>query len=239
MAYLLYSNSTSATGKELAAALGIACGSKPPSKKQNVLIRWGSTEQVSEKPGRVLNNRNAILLATNKLESLKHLKAAGITVPEVWTRGDQVKFPALARKINHSQGADIILCLQKQDIRRAINRKRSYFVEYIPTDREYRAHVFRGNIFRVNQKLLQEKEQWVPHIRNVTNGYIFAKPREAMGNAAETAVRKAVESIGLDFGAVDLVIGDNGNPYILEINTGPSLVEVGVEAYAEIMKPLL
>ena len=239
MTYLLYSDSTSATGRELAEALGISCGTKPPTKRQDLVIRWGSAVQIPEKPKRVLNKRDAILLATNKLKSLQYLKQQGISVPTVWTRAEDAKVPVVARKIHHSQGADIMLCLQKQDLRRAINRKRAYFVQYIPTDREYRAHVFRGDIIRVSQKLLSDKELWIPHIRNVANGYTFAQPRQPMGEAADSLVIKAVSALGLDFGAVDLVIGDDGIPYILEINTGPSLVEVGVEIYADAIRPLL
>ena len=239
MTYLLYSDSTSATGKELAETLGVRCGSKAPEKKENLIIRWGATIQIPIRPNKVLNNRNAILLCTNKFESLRHLRNNGISTPEAWDHPQEVQLPALARKIKHSQGSDIMLCLQKQDVRRAIRRGRRYFVKYIPTAREYRAHVFRGEIFRINQKLLQDKEAWVPHIRNVTNGYIFAQPRALMGKTAEDMVIKAVSSLGLDFGGVDLVIGDDEKPYILEVNTGPSLVEVGVEAYAEKIRPLL
>lgn len=239
MAYLLYSDSTSATGRELAGALGIRCGTRPPGKKENLLIRWGSSVQVETRPGKVLNNRRAILLSTNKFESLRTLRNQGVGTPETWTNAEDVLFPALARKINHSQGSDIILCLQKQDVRRALNRGRKYFVRYIPTDREYRAHVFRGQVFRINQKLLQDREEWVPHIRNITHGYTFARPRQEMGAAATEMAIRAVSALGLDFGAVDLVIGDDNRPYVLEVNTGPSLVEVGVEAYVEQIRPLL
>lgn len=41
----------------------------------------------------------------------------------------------------------------------------------------------------------------------------------------------AVTSLGLDFGAVDGLIGEDGLPYILEINTAPSLRETMLEKY--------
>ena len=36
-------------------------------------------------------------------------------------------------------------------------------------------------------------------------------------------IMKAMEAVGLDFGAVDVVITEDGTPYVLEINTAPEL----------------
>lgn len=240
MAYIIYSNSTSATGRALAEALGIRGGTRPPSVRHNVVIRWGSVERLPIAPARVCNSRDAVALAMNKLESLRVMGRSRVRVPRVWVKGEaDVDFPVLARKINHSQGADIMLCLQQQDLRRAANRGRKYFVKYIPTDREYRVHVFNGEIVRVNQKLLQERDAWVPHIRNVDNGYIFAQPRtELRAQDRETAIN-AVHALGLDFGAVDLVIGDDGLPYVLEINTGPSLADAGMDIYVPLFQRVI
>jgi len=36
------------------------------------------------------------------------------------------------------------------------------------------------------------------------------------------AAVSAVEALGLTFGAVDLIVGDDGHTYILEVNTAPA-----------------
>lgn len=73
-----------------------------------------------------------------------------LTLAEVATKG--LKFPVLARNIQHTRGKDILLCLQNKDLARAVRWGRTYLVEYIATDREYRVHVFNGAIIRTSQK---------------------------------------------------------------------------------------
>jgi len=44
---------------------------------------------------------------------------------------------------------------------------------------------------------------------------------------------KAVEAVGLDFGAVDCAVDENNNPFIIEVNSGPGLQGTAFEKYAE------
>lgn len=54
-------------------------------------------------------------------------------------------------------------------------------------------------------------------------------------NTAPVALRDqailAVTSLGLDFGAVDCIMGENSLPYVIEVNTAPSLRETMLEKY--------
>jgi hypothetical protein len=43
----------------------------------------------------------------------------------------------------------------------------------------------------------------------------------------------SVASISLDFGAVDCAMGNDNNPYIIEINSGPGLQGTSFEKYTE------
>lgn len=76
------------------------------------------------------------------------------------------------------------------------------------------------------------RDNYLPYMRNDDHNHTYRNPRKVLTpEQSETAI-KAVQSLGLDFGAVDMVIGDDGNAYVLEVNTGPSLqVETGLEAY--------
>ncbi len=247
MAFLLYSNGTSTTGRALAERLGIRGGTHPPTERIGVLIRWGSTERVQLVPRFVLNRANAISLATDKIRSLETLKTQGVTVPDITSLDAAnaakglIKLPALGRKRHHTQGQDIVLCMQAADVKRCIARGESdYFVNYIPTKREYRLHVFNNKIIRINQKLLKDGNTWVPFIRNIDNGYVFGQPRKPLAQDQEQLAVKAVRALGLDFGAVDLILADDMKAYVLEVNTGPALeAEANFEAYIQEFKNVL
>src|SRR5882672_12533578 len=168
MAFLFYSKGTAPTGKALAETLGINSGPTPPNDRIDLLIRWGSTERVPYVPRLVLNRATAISLAADKMHSWEVLKAQCISVPEIInletakTANGLIKLPALGRARHHTQGRDIVLCMQAADVKRCINRgETDYFVVYIPTKREFRAHIFKDRIIRVNQKLLKDGEPWV------------------------------------------------------------------------------
>lgn len=47
---------------------------------------------------------------------------------------------------------------------------------------------------------------------------------------------KAIESLGLDFGAVDCCMDSDGKAWIIEVNTGPGLEGSSLEAYVEAFK---
>ena len=245
MNFLLYHSSTAPTGRELATTIGIDGGTIPPESKVDTLIRWGNGALLRFKPTRVINKRSALTLAANKLISLVVLKGEQLSVPEIITLeqirdGYHPTFPILGRKRHHSQGTDIVLCLQNIDVQRAISRGESdYFIQYVPTQREYRVHIFRNEVIRVSQKFQRDGERPVPFIRNTEHGHVFLNPRIPLSDASLEACKLAVNSLGLDFGAVDILIGDNNNTYILEVNTGPGLIEIGVELYARKFKQLL
>ena len=64
---------------------------------------------------------------------------------------------------------------------------------------------------------------------------------EPTKEAAYEEAEEAVLALGLDFGAVDLVLcKDTGLPYVLEVNTAPGLHSPTVlAAYVEAIKEML
>lgn len=112
------------------------------------------------------------------------------------------------------------------------------YVQYIPKLIEYRVHVFRDKvIFCQQKKRLREAEQTKDEklIRNHDNGWVFcpvdvATLSEDTKNVAVVTVR----NLGLDFGAVDLLLGKRDSlAYALEVNTAPGLESPGlIEAYS-------
>lgn len=250
MARILYSKATCATGQQLRTILGIKGSMEPPSDREDVLIRWGSSRKVPLKPVKSINKRIAVERASDKFLSLSIMRDAHVPVPQVFV-GDEalnvVGSVLLGRRVNHTQGKDIVFCLQREDVRRALalpdDLRPRFFTKYISTAREFRVHVFDGQVIKVSEKVLTDPGAFqIPWVRNFENGYTFRTPRDIVTNIAtgmNNAAISAVQALGLDFGAADVILSDDGFWYVLEVNTGPSLgdnsLEVYVNKFAEIL----
>lgn len=206
------------------------------------VVRWGSRAWLPADWGveRVLNTADAIERASNKLESLHLLREAGIPVPDFDTDPaslvERTGYPILGRRTQHARGTDVVLCLQRRDY---VRRPRDYYVSYVPTNREYRLHVAGGEVIRVQGKYLDVAEDYIPWIRNYTSGHRFRAPRRRLHNARLESAVGAVEALGLDFGAVDLIVADNGSHYVLEVNTSPSCSPITGAAYVNAFHRML
>lgn len=178
-----------------------------------------------------MNNSPALTKASEKLLSLQIMKDAGILVPDFdedpLALQSRVGWPIMGRKRHHARGSDIILCLQKRNLR----RQRDFYTQYVPTKREYRIHVAFGEVIRVQGKFLDILADDQAHIRNHGSGYRFRAPRKRLHSNRLNAAINAVAAHGLDFGAVDLIVSDDGKPYVLEVNTAPSCSPITGEAY--------
>ena len=47
------------------------------------------------------------------------------------------------------------------------------------------------------------------------------------------------KALGLDFGAVDLIIGQDKQHYVLEVNTGPACAPATLQAYVTALTKLI
>lgn len=134
----------------------------------------------------------------------------------------------MGRNRHGSQGRDIVIYdgvpAQRHDL----------YTGYVPNTREYRLHVFQGDVIRVQGKYHDYPNlQTTPYIKNHAQGYRFRAPnKELKPDRIEQSIL-AVQSLGLDFGAVDLLIGEDRNTYILEVNTAPSCSPLTATKYVE------
>ncbi len=242
--FVLYAKKTQKTGKAIARTLQIDSGMRAPAKRPNVLIRWGSSIEIPYTPKKEINSQAAVLLATDKLRSLQELQKNKVSVPPIFLFNEVEKpknlahfvsgFPILARTRTHQRGTDILLCMQISDIHRAVRMGRQYGLQYIPTAREYRVHIFRNTSIKASQKIWTDTSKpYKPWIRNHLNGHTFRKPEIALDDNSRDLAKAAVKALGLDFGAVDLIIDDTGKSFVLEVNTGPGLVKSGIIKYCK------
>lgn len=231
--FLLYHAASHVTGNRLGDFLGIPHG-RNTEGRTDYLIRWGSRSGAGWTPREgVINSQRALRNNTNKLDAMRQLDEAGIPVPNYTTDrddfGDTIDYPILGRETDHARGEDIELILQWRD---AYLTDNDFFVEYIPTDLEYRVHVANGEVIHTHEKRLRSEEDNHAYIRNSETGWVFVEPRDEP--PSESLAVDAVGTLGMDFGAVDIVREeDTGDEYVLEVNSAPSLDEANLQRYGE------
>jgi glutathione synthase/RimK-type ligase-like ATP-grasp enzyme len=111
------------------------------------------------------------------------------------------------------------------------------YTKYVKKADEYRIHVFDGEVIDIQQK---RKRQEVPNdevnyqIRNACNGWVFCRDNVHCPAECLALARRAVSTLGLDFGAVD--IGYNRSTtsaVVYEVNTAPGLEGTTLDKYHE------
>lgn len=232
MNYLLYHDNSSVTGRELVRQLQavfgnnqVSGGTQGPDRRPQRIIRWGNRSDMRfNAVGGVLNRKSALNDASNKGRCLELLTNAGINVPPAATRFDGELL--VGRTENHVGGSGFYLITSQRDFELATrNLHCTHFMAYIPTQREYRVHVFNGAVIGAGEKLMGENATSL-HIRNVSTGWTFRyNNNERIPQEIEQVGIDAVRALGLDFGAVDVLKSINNRFYVLEVNTAPSLVK--------------
>lgn len=210
----------------------------PVRRQFRTVINWGNPSALQHgEDVVVLNKPEAINKAINKLTALQTLQEGGTRVPEFTTKLDKAEAGTIwfARTVlDGSCGRGISVIREGDGVPAA-----PLYVRYIRKDSEYRVHVAFGQPIFAQLKLRQrEAEQTNDQklIRNHDNGWVFGpRPLEEIPDDVKQQAVKAVESLGLDFGAVDLVVGKKDKlAYVLEVNTAPGIESPGLkQAYAK------
>lgn len=206
-------------------------------RRSTAVINWGSTLPLDALTA--VNGPAAVALAIDKLDTFKHLLRSGVNIPTFYEDGallDRDKIWLARTRLRASGGEGIVVLRKGDEMIQA-----PLYVQYIPKHLEYRVHVFNqtgGSDTYVQQKLRRnEAEQTADEklLRNHSNGWVFAQPVGDIPAAVCKQAVAAVEYLGLDFGAVDVIVGrDDGEAYVLEVNTAPGLQgETTLDFYAE------
>lgn len=176
--------------------------------------------------------------ATNKQRMRELFEEHGVPTPKSYDIRPRQRvisswFPIVGRSEKHTKGRGFWLCKTYEDVQKAFRGTRrkkpaSHFMEFIEHDREYRVHVFKGKSLRIS-----EKEFFIDE--NGKKDYITKKPGDIKLRRVRKAAKQAVEAIGLDFGAVDILArgDDNAEVWVLEVNAAPGLGGSMPQVYAD------
>jgi glutathione synthase/RimK-type ligase-like ATP-grasp enzyme len=222
----------------------------PQPSPDDILIRYGYTKhpEFDALFTRVINPVSALNNSINKLLSFRLMQLSNIPIPKLYMgTSKQLDFltpknvirkkdlPVLGRNIRHTRGTDIVMMNKMNDwVKYATSR--DFYVQYIPTDIEYRIHVIDGECVRIQKKVLK------PHhtksfIHNVEHGYKlednFKHDLKLERKLADIAIKTA-KALLLDFCAIDILVQKKWYTtkiYVLESNTAPHLDKYGRQLY--------
>ncbi len=244
MAFKIYPyKQGSRSARALADALGGRVlrlqGSAYRYNPRNVHINWGNSG-ANNFPN-VLNAVNNVIVASNKLLSFELMQAEGVQIPEFWTNQEGIPdaaFPIVCRTIlNGHSGAGIVIARTRDELVRA-----PLYVKYIKKMHEFRIHVGRGGTV-ISQQRKAIPNGTVPvdtQVRNHANGYIYVREGFETPVQVITQAQAAIEALGLDFGAVDVIWNQRyQQAYVLEVNTAPGLEGTTVTDYANYFRGLV
>ena len=200
------------TGIKIAEAMQIPTSRTPIKGKLN--LRWGNADGTTR---REINKRTAINRATQKYNTLQILKKHKVNIPPFAKTPASLKPPIFKRKFKHTGGSDIEIYTTKKDLKTLTD---GYYTQYIPQKKEYRIHVINNKIIDTTLKVPMPSAD--EYIRNNDNGWHF-QTIPTCKKALTIEALRAIKALQLDFGAVDIILGKDDKPYILEVNTAPGL----------------
>lgn len=217
------------------------------------IINWGSSSGV---PDNALNGESAVRAAISKIETARILAAAGVPTVKVTTNVEEArswllkKRRVLGRLDGLSGGKGITEVTQ---ITALDGDRFDFFSRYFPKTHELRVHVIGGKCVDLIEKRARMDYSADRTLRSWENGWVFAH-QTSLTEASDvdrihTLALEAVKALGLDFGAVDILVTllGPGTPtrrlitaVVCEVNTAPGLVSpTTINAYADGFKSLL
>ena len=166
----------------------------------------------------------------NKLEELELLQRKGVTTVPFSRSPMDLVAPMMGRSLHHTRGNDIILYrTQPRILGLHPHWEHDFYTQLVPKQREFRIWAYRRKVIGCYEKILAYPNKLgrrgrIREVWNWRNGYAytFRRPEEIPGDIRKLAW-SAVDGVGLDFGAVDLIVDRDGRGYVLEINTAPGV----------------
>jgi glutathione synthase/RimK-type ligase-like ATP-grasp enzyme len=219
----------------------------------DTIINWGRSTMPSHWPRytmSIINHPNNVAIACNKLDTFLLLGLNGIQIPEWTTDIHQAQtwvdegHTIYGRKTltGHSgQGIIIIKGGEEGYSPEIVGGEYPECPLYTKATKakyEYRVHVMAGKAIDVVQKKKKENfDGGTNGIRNRSNGWVYAHNNINVPSLVVEQAIKAVQVLGLDFGAVDIGYKERDNiSFVYEVNTAPGLVGTTLQKYVQGIK---
>ena len=193
----------------------------------DVVINWGCSTELYPR-ALYVNYPFAVRRATNKIDALSYMEYARVSVIPFTQNKEQAiqwieegSYVYERHTLTGHGGSGIRVVHSVDDL--TVGTSVQLYTKGISIRREYRIHVFDGKVIEHVQKrkrLDADTNSVSDYIRNHTQGWVFVKNGFDYLPEVEEQAIKAVQALGLDFGAVDVITEKHtGNVYVLEVNT--------------------
>jgi predicted ATP-grasp superfamily ATP-dependent carboligase len=231
----------SKSAKSLGQSLGCKVLTRPKRSRIGTVINWGNSNHINYGNRKILNTFPCVQRAANKLLALNCFKESNVSCPDFttdievakqWIADEEV---VVCRTLLRSHsGKGIVIATNVNELVSA-----PLYVKYFKKSFEYRVHVFNGKVIDYVQKKKRSglvEGSYNKYIRSHNNGWVFCRNNIAMTSVMEELAINAVKCLGLDFGAVDIVVKSNGEMKVLEVNTAPSMMGQTLISYSNAIK---
>lgn len=209
------------------------------SKSSDWILNWGCSNEPNWRydSNRIFNKPESVAKAANKLKTFNTLATRGLScvqytsnkeVVHNWLQQGRIVFARTSLTGSGGRGIQVL-----RDVYAEIPQAPLYTL-YQRKDQEFRVHVFGNEIIDVSEKRrVREFEQSADQklIRNHDNGWVFCHDGINEPINLRRLALECIRVVELDFGAVD-IISNEGQCYILEVNTAPGIEGQTVERYA-------
>jgi len=204
-------------------------------KPGDLLVNWGSSNYIIPFKGQTLNRALVVKNAANKLIAFTEMGLHGVNTVEWTTSREEAQAWAdksvviVRNKLTGHSGDGILIIEKGGEVPGA-----PLYTKYIYKVREFRVHVVGESVIDTQQKIRDPKLEpadW--KIRSHANGFLYARNGIISSDSRDALALSAVNALGLDFGAVDIVEDKAGNFFVLEVNTAPGLEGQTLENYAK------
>jgi len=217
-------------------------------REGHTIINWGNSRRPSwmSEDVPVINKPEAVAVASNKLTTLQKLTEAGVATVTWTTDWDtasdwDVKTFVRNKLTGHSgEGIEVFegnMALPPAPL----------YTMAIENTGEYRVHVFKGEVIHYQKKSRRVDEAGnvitpdgeEADVRNLASNWVYRTGNLRRLERIEELAKSAVIALGLDFGAVDIIKDENGEVFVLEVNTAPGLGNTEtLEAYVNAFSSL-
>ena len=260
MLYIFPYKAGSESAKALAEALNVKRIRRNNSKWRNkdgrIVLNWGAGAKnlpphLQGEDIQWLNSPEAVSKAAHKAKAFKAMGEVGVSVvpftedyreAQGWLEENACVVVRHTLQGKAGEGIELVSYDEVGGEPKPELPEAPLYTKYVPKRDEFRIHVFRGEVFSEQYKA-RKKEVEQPNwkIRNHENGFVFARnmDKEVPEVVKEEAI-KAVNALGLDFGAVD--IGYNAKQekaFVYEVNTACGLEGTTLEHYTEKFQALV
>lgn len=229
-------------GRAMARELGVLRTTPKQVRKHgtfDLIINWGSAARRFDCD--YINAPEAVVRSSNKLSSLESFKEMEVPAPDYTTDMDTARawlddgHVVVERKYLRAHSGRGIRIVSADN--GGVLQAAPLYTKYVKKAHEFRVHVFRGEVIDASQKKKRQEvdnEDVNYQVRAARNGWVFCRDNVVVPEVVLDAGVRAVQAVGLDFGAVDIGWNEKRQePCVYEVNSAPGVQGTTLDTYKE------